>query len=59
MCVCVCVYVCMYVCMYVSRLIAMTQPDASWVAQWEILENKRPGVYAVAVVGAEDDNDEY
>lgn len=33
------------------RVVAMVRPEKSWVARWQRIERRRPGLYAVKVLG--------
>ncbi|CAN0226058.1 unnamed protein product [Ectocarpus sp. 8 AP-2014] len=36
---------------YFSGLIAMMDPESSWVGKWQRISECRPGMYAIEVVG--------
>ena len=46
---------------YYNGSISLFMPNASWVAKWNGLEGKKPGIYAIGVLedGEYADEDEY
>mmetsp|Transcript_13229 Transcript_13229/g.18614 ORF Transcript_13229/g.18614 Transcript_13229/m.18614 type:complete len:130 (+) Transcript_13229:77-466(+) len=36
---------------YFSGTIAMLDPRSSWVAKWQRIDNLKPGIYAIDVIG--------
>ncbi len=42
---------------YFAGLIALVSPDESWVAKWQRIDQFKPGMYAVDMVGCLPDED--
>ena len=42
-----------------TGLVSVFNPESSWVAKWNGLRDLKPGIYAVKILGEEDEEDEY